>query len=104
MSEYATETRYVLTCEWAPLEGRTLMLARQGRDTFPDFETADARRKGFIENGSFEARYPHAATTLEVRPVECYAMQDGTPGDPITCWFETDAEFDARQAAREVRK
>lgn len=89
-------TRYVLTCIWKdiPSAGRDFLEPRQGRYTYPDFATADAYRTVLLADGSLAARYPHAAATLEVRPVECW------PGHFDPCGnVETEAEFETRFAA-----
>lgn len=90
-----TVTRYVLTCVWNPGEGRQLFEAMQGRFTFGGREAADARREEFLSNGSLQERFPHAAATLEVRPVQCW------PGhfDPCGRYFDDEPEL-----AHEVRK
>jgi len=95
-----TVTRYVLTCVWNPGEGRQLFEAMQGRFTHGEREACEERRASFLENGSLASHYPHAAETLEVRPVQCW------PGhfDPITRWFESPEECEARVRMNEERE
>lgn len=82
--------RYVVTHLNADGQ-RTMTCAHQFRNTHATPQQAQAWIDAAMRNNSESTLRSVTANnvgSLEIRPVECWAMRDGSIGDPKTVWFD----------------